>query len=63
LSCPQNQETIGIGSSANIITKKQGCWRGGAGEDIAFPKGGKGALFDIREIFEIFKKNHYMFAS
>ena len=24
--------------------------------DIAFPKGGKGALFDIQEIFEILKK-------
>jgi hypothetical protein len=26
------------------------------GRDIAFPKGGKCALFDIRKIFEIFKK-------
>jgi hypothetical protein len=57
LSCPQNQETIGIGSSANVITKKQGRRRGGAGEGIAFPKwGAKDALFDILKIFRIFKK-------
>ena len=54
LACPQNQKAIGIDSSANVITKNQGRWKGGTGEGIAFPKGegGKGAFFDIREIFK-----------
>jgi hypothetical protein len=30
--------------------------RGCRGRTLLFPRGGKGALFDIREIFKIFKK-------
>jgi hypothetical protein len=50
-------------SSANVITKNRDAGEGVQRRGIAFPKGGKGDLFDIREIFEIFKTNHYMFAS
>jgi hypothetical protein len=55
---PQNQETIGIGSSANVITKKQGRRRGGAGEGIAFPKGGpKMPLLIFRKYLGYLKKS------
>jgi hypothetical protein len=47
-------------SSANIITKEQGRWRGCRGGHCLF-KVDEGALFDIREIFEIKKSLHVRF--
>jgi hypothetical protein len=38
------------------LQKNMDAEEGVQGKDTAFPKGGKGALFDIREIFKIFKK-------
>jgi hypothetical protein len=39
------------------LQKTRDAEEGVQGRDIAFPKAGKGALFDIREIFKIYKKS------
>jgi hypothetical protein len=63
LELPQNQEAIGIGNSANVITKNPGMLqRVTGGMASPFLRGGGGAkvpFFNFRKIFEIFLKNRY----